>query len=349
MRVVLEVASGPSSGKRVELAPGQVVLVGRASWAELPIPQDPEISGRHFRLECTDNRCLLVDQKNSSGTYLNGVKVSEAVLRDGDRITAGQTSFTVRTEGGDAVPPRETEMVSSGAITMAEPDTLPAAPIKAPAMPQAGAAAGLKLFHLGDPLSEPADNRPYAPNMPAAASEYTLRFTEQPGFSPAHARGWLYAVVDGGQQRILAWRAKLAGYDPILLVPGPQAPVLATKAPYFFAIPRAAKFFDEWQHVTLGQQLGLLIDSSAAPEALFDHLRQLLGSEDPQAFLRFQDARALRKHLLGSAPQDLGKIFGPVERWIVEAEDGTGWEAFVRKGDQLARLKLGKVELIKQG
>lgn len=341
MHVVLEVQSGASAGRRIELDPGKAALVGRASWAELAVPDDPHISGRHFRIECKENSCLLLDQKNSAGTYLNGGKVDEALLRDGDRITAGQTTFSVRIQVGAAVAEREAD------VARREPERPEAAPVAdaVPAAADASQKSTLKLFHLGDPLSEPEENRPYAPTMPIAP-EASVRFSEQAGVTSSHPRGWLYAVVDGGKQRMLAWKAKLAGYDPVLLVPGAEAPALATKAPYFFAIPKGANFLEEW-NATLGQQAGVLVDSPATPEALYDHLRGLLGG-DTANFFRFHDPNVLRKHLPAAPPAELERFFGPVQRWIIETESGDAWEAFSRKGPQVVRVMLGKIELGKE-
>lgn len=344
MHVVLEIQAGPEAGKRLELVPGQAALIGRASWAELTVAGDAHMSGRHFRIECGDRQCKVVDQKSTGGTFLNGSRLTEAVVYDGDRITAGETTFTVTIEGGEAGPPRHhakqtmADAPAPPTPTVAKP---PSSATPAPAAP----ASKLKIFHLGDPLSEPEENRPYTPKMPAA-SEFTLKFSEQPGFAPAHPRGWLYAVIDGVGQRILAWKAKILGYDPILLVPGPQAPVLATKAPYFFAVPKGSTHFDDWNGM-LGQQAGVLIDSMAEADALFDHVRGLLGSDDPEKFFRFYHPATLRTRLTSASPAEREKLFGPVQRWIVETETGDGWEALSRRGDQLIKTKLGKLELTK--
>lgn len=102
MQVTLQVRQGPAAGKQLVVQSGQKALVGRASWANLSIEQDHEMSGRHFTIECDEVRCVLRDFRGSHGTFLNGGKVAEAVLKHGDQITAGQTTFGVSL--GDAPP-----------------------------------------------------------------------------------------------------------------------------------------------------------------------------------------------------------------------------------------------------
>jgi hypothetical protein len=59
------------------------------------IPKDTFLSGVHFAIECNGNTCRLMDRKSANGTMHNRVRVTEAVIRDGDEITAGSTSFLI--------------------------------------------------------------------------------------------------------------------------------------------------------------------------------------------------------------------------------------------------------------
>jgi hypothetical protein len=102
MQIVLEIVSGPQAGKRAQFKPGHIGQVGRAGWADLSLPQDAHLSGMHFALECGHDACRLRDLNSASGTLLNGVRVTQAIVRDGDQIVAGQTSFVVRLGSGVA-------------------------------------------------------------------------------------------------------------------------------------------------------------------------------------------------------------------------------------------------------
>lgn len=99
MRVILEVKSGPSAGKRIPLQSGQVAQFGRTEWADFSFPQDSEMSDVHFALECHRDRCVVCDLNSASGTRLNDQSVTRANCRNGDQIRAGQTTFTVFCQG----------------------------------------------------------------------------------------------------------------------------------------------------------------------------------------------------------------------------------------------------------
>ncbi len=103
MRVQLEITAGPLAGKRLDLAKGQSVLVGRSDRATFPIPHDPYLSSRHFLLECNSRECLVRDLNSTNGTWLNSRRIEESALLDGDMIVAGTTGLrvTIRAEAGD--------------------------------------------------------------------------------------------------------------------------------------------------------------------------------------------------------------------------------------------------------
>lgn len=54
---------------------------------------DPTVSLRHARIEKKEYGYLLRDLRSSNGTFLNGSKVLEAYLHEGDRIQIGLTHF----------------------------------------------------------------------------------------------------------------------------------------------------------------------------------------------------------------------------------------------------------------
>jgi pSer/pThr/pTyr-binding forkhead associated (FHA) protein len=97
MRVVLEVVSGINRGKQIKVRAGEKVRVGRARPAEVAIA-DNFMSGLHFALECDADGCRLRDLNSRNGTKVNGELVIEAPLKDGDKIFAGRTNFSVRLE-----------------------------------------------------------------------------------------------------------------------------------------------------------------------------------------------------------------------------------------------------------
>jgi pSer/pThr/pTyr-binding forkhead associated (FHA) protein len=97
MGVLLEINAGPMAGKKIAIVTGQTVTFGRAAGrAEFPLPHDTFMSGVHFAVECGSGGCRVQDRKSSNGTFLNGAKIQDAMLANGDEIKGGQTIFAVK-------------------------------------------------------------------------------------------------------------------------------------------------------------------------------------------------------------------------------------------------------------
>jgi pSer/pThr/pTyr-binding forkhead associated (FHA) protein len=127
MGVLLEINAGPMAGKKIAIVTGQTVTFGRAAGrAEFPLPHDTFMSGVHFAVECGSGGCRVQDRKSSNGTFLNGAKIQDAMLANGDEIKGGQTIFAVKVVA-------DAKLV---ALVMPQED----APISAPQVPQPQAA-----------------------------------------------------------------------------------------------------------------------------------------------------------------------------------------------------------------
>jgi pSer/pThr/pTyr-binding forkhead associated (FHA) protein len=96
MAVILEVKAGPLTGKRVAVMGGQTVTVGRTDRANFSVPHDTFMSGVHFAVEYGPKGCVLTDKKSSNGTFVNGNRVAQTLLKGGDEIRSGETEFAVR-------------------------------------------------------------------------------------------------------------------------------------------------------------------------------------------------------------------------------------------------------------
>lgn len=95
MQVTLRVESGPHSGRSFVFDQHDTFLIGRSDTAHLCLPEDRYFSRNHCILEIAPPRCYLRDLGSLNGTYVNGQKVQEAYLRNGDRIQGGQTVLAV--------------------------------------------------------------------------------------------------------------------------------------------------------------------------------------------------------------------------------------------------------------
>lgn len=87
-QALLIVLSGPRLGTRSVLAE-TAVDIGRGSACQLILDAD-SVSRRHARIEWTGQAHRLVDLASTNGTFLNGARVRDSLLKDGDRIGIGK-------------------------------------------------------------------------------------------------------------------------------------------------------------------------------------------------------------------------------------------------------------------
>ena len=105
VRCALAVLQGPHRGGRLEFDRPATVLVGRGSSVQLRLDEDAHISRQHFRLEVDPPHCRLHDLGSRNGTFVNGLRVDDCALQDGDLIAAGQTQLRFSVLAGAQAPP----------------------------------------------------------------------------------------------------------------------------------------------------------------------------------------------------------------------------------------------------
>jgi hypothetical protein len=74
---------------------GTTTTIGRLPTSDVVI-EDPAASRSHARIDRGADGFALIDLGSTNGTLLNGEPVTEHPLRDGDRITIGQTELEFR-------------------------------------------------------------------------------------------------------------------------------------------------------------------------------------------------------------------------------------------------------------
>jgi Protein of unknown function (DUF3662)/FHA domain len=79
-------------GRRTVLSGSKLVL-GRSRDCDIVL-SDPNVSRRHAELRRDDGRWSIVDLGSTNGIKVNGRRVSDATLREGDRVTLGVTDLT---------------------------------------------------------------------------------------------------------------------------------------------------------------------------------------------------------------------------------------------------------------
>lgn len=78
-------------GQRVPLG-AEAISIGRAPESTIVLG-DQNASRRHAEIRPIEGRFAIVDLASTNGTVVNGRRVSEQVLNDGDTITFGQTTI----------------------------------------------------------------------------------------------------------------------------------------------------------------------------------------------------------------------------------------------------------------
>jgi diguanylate cyclase (GGDEF)-like protein len=87
-RALVLVLSGTRLGHRLVLGDA-AIDIGRGSAAGLILDTD-SVSRKHARIERFGGGHKIIDLGSTNGTYVNGVRVKEQILKDGDRIGIGK-------------------------------------------------------------------------------------------------------------------------------------------------------------------------------------------------------------------------------------------------------------------
>lgn len=95
MQVNLRVLSGPYKGRVFQFNQPDTFLIGRTNDSHLCLPDDRFFSRHHCMLEISPPYCRLIDLGSTNGTFVNGRRVTEAYLKEGDQIQAGATVLLV--------------------------------------------------------------------------------------------------------------------------------------------------------------------------------------------------------------------------------------------------------------
>jgi hypothetical protein len=91
--------SGPFKDRKTVLGVNDSLSVGRSDWAQFVCAYDDRMSRVHFKLRTDELCCHLIDPSSRNGTFVNGMRVTDCMLRDGDRINAGLTDFVIAITG----------------------------------------------------------------------------------------------------------------------------------------------------------------------------------------------------------------------------------------------------------
>lgn len=97
-RYQLIVVSKDNNRRKYELGKKKSVKIGKKSDNDIVVATDKTISRNHAEIQLTgDNQYLIKDLNSTNGTLINGMKVKEAFLSQGDLIQVGETSIEFQT------------------------------------------------------------------------------------------------------------------------------------------------------------------------------------------------------------------------------------------------------------
>ncbi|MEZ4390413.1 MAG: FHA domain-containing protein [Polyangiales bacterium] len=99
MNLTMTILSGPHAGHSVQVPMGTPRTFGRDAQADVVL-SDPYLNDAHFAVYCEADGARLRDLASQNGTFVNDEPVQDHPLRDGDRVTAGQTLFRVDLSAG---------------------------------------------------------------------------------------------------------------------------------------------------------------------------------------------------------------------------------------------------------
>ncbi len=178
------------SGPPIEVLSERSVL-GRDAGCDVVV-DDKSVSRRHVLLERRGEEWAVVDQGSVNGTFLDGSRVAEAVLRDGQQLRLGTVVFRVgiEEEAAATVLMAASEL-EDATVLMAHPELAPAAAASRTIAPPPVAAPPVQA------RAEPVPPRPSPAVPPLPASVPAGRGAEEealqllglpPGASPEELR-----------------------------------------------------------------------------------------------------------------------------------------------------------------
>ena len=283
MVVILEAVSGPVLGRRIEVRGGSIVRIGRTGKSDHPIVEDGYLSGLHFAVECDGTQCRVRDLGSSNGTFVNGSRVTEQVVQDGDSVVAGGSTFVIHVD----LLPSITGVGTLRSVTAPTPLAVATKVMPEPA-PQAGG---------------------YSP-----AETALLTALYGPGEE-------VFAVVDAARDSRIPAFLDAAGelYTPLQ---SPEDSSKGAAA-FVVALPADSRLVHVLIKDGWGRGWGFYGTSRAGLEIVRAHFTSFVSLQTPSGAamtFRFWDPRVLRAILPAMPAGEADAFFGPCERIVVEAE-----------------------------
>ena len=115
-RFALRFISGKYQGGEYPLAEGQEIVIGRSSELDMVLVEEM-VSRKHARIALTDGAMSIEDLGSTNGTFVNGEKVQQGTLREGDRVLIGTNILKVVAAPQDAEARANLKAMAVGRVT----------------------------------------------------------------------------------------------------------------------------------------------------------------------------------------------------------------------------------------
>lgn len=307
MRAILEVLEGPLMGRRIEVYPGHSISFGRTTKADIAVPGDGYMSGRHFAVENTGNTLFVHDLGSSNGTFLNGNRVDRSPAGPLDLIAAGSSKMRVHIE--------VEEPAASGDL-LARTSTMPRTTMALP---------GLDRTQVSDP-DLGASTRVITPINVETPSRW-------PGFNQPQATmldilyaasGNVYVYLNALRDQLIQAFVEASGEQFLPLSQSLVASRVMTSS-YLVGLPRNSRLHNVLLKEGWGRMWGVYCSSPAPLDQLGGHLRSFAtvhSSGGVPLNLPLADPQFMRVFLAGLSPAEGIAVFGPVRHFFLETEGG---------------------------
>ena len=152
-----------------------------------------------------------------------------------------------------------------------------------------------------------------------------------------------WMILDGARNERIYGAVYRTYHDKCCLYAGDLPWQLQMAAPYLVQLDK-----DDLNSMAIlrqgwGDSWGIILRSSASMETLRRHFRGFLRVQDQagrKLVFRYYDPRVLRVYLPTCLPSELETVFGPVESFLVEAEDPEVATEFTVKNRQLVERRI---------
>jgi hypothetical protein len=207
-RYALRFISGKYQGGEYPLAEGQEIIIGRSSELDMVLVEEM-VSRKHARIALSEGAISIEDLGSTNGTFVNGEKVQQGSLREGDRVLIGTNILKVVAAPQDAEARANLKAMATGRVTARQTQGSSRASEEAPRM-----SGNLEEIPLPDLLQLFGTSRKAGVLVLRSAgregriylNEGRIRFAELIGVQGIPPLKLLY--------RMLGWQTGLFALDP---------------------------------------------------------------------------------------------------------------------------------------